>query len=138
MFRQSHLLFKQEFIQKNSAVNYFFFHDNFGLLTCTLISENQGLEKSRSISDPRKISGSANLDFFPGLLPEKSWVYTINLKKIQVPNLKKNQGLQNLKFFQGLKQTMISQDLDFQKSGCRLKGRHDVALLLQKFALKLD
>jgi hypothetical protein len=31
---------------------------------CTLISENQGLEKSRSISNPRKISVSANLDFF--------------------------------------------------------------------------
>ena len=32
-----------------------------------LISENQGLEKSRSILNPRKISGSANLDFFSGL-----------------------------------------------------------------------
>ena len=35
-----------------------------GLLICTLISENQGLEKARSISNPRKISGSANLYFF--------------------------------------------------------------------------
>ena len=35
-----------------------------GLLICTLISENQGLEKSRSFSNPRKISGSINLDFF--------------------------------------------------------------------------
>jgi hypothetical protein len=34
-----------------------------GLLICTLVSENQGLEKSRSISNHRKISGSANLDF---------------------------------------------------------------------------
>ena len=35
-----------------------------GLLICTLISENQGLEKSRSYSNLRKISGPANLDFF--------------------------------------------------------------------------
>ena len=55
------------------------------LLICTLISENQGLEKSRSISNPRKISGPTNLDFFSGLHPEKStlksWVYTINTWK---------------------------------------------------------
>jgi hypothetical protein len=69
------------------------------LLICTLISENQGLEKSRSISNPRKFSGPANHDFFSGLHPEKNWVYTINLKKFQVPNLKKNHVLQNLKFF---------------------------------------
>ena len=37
--------------------------------------------------------------------------------------LGKNPGLQDLKFFYGLKQTLISQDLDFQKSRCRLKGR---------------
>ena len=30
--------------------------------------------------------------------------------------------MQNLKFFLGLKQTLIFQDLDFQKSKCRLKG----------------
>jgi hypothetical protein len=35
-----------------------------GLLIYPLISENQGLEKSRSISNLRKISGSANLNFF--------------------------------------------------------------------------
>ena len=34
------------------------------LLICTLIFENQGLEKSRSASNLRKISGPANLDFF--------------------------------------------------------------------------
>ena len=45
----------------------------YGLLTCILISENQGHEKSRSISNLRKISSSAaNLDiFFAGLHPEK-------------------------------------------------------------------
>ena len=34
------------------------------LLICTLISENQDLEKSMSISNPRKFSDSANLEFF--------------------------------------------------------------------------
>ena len=34
-----------------------------GLLICTLISENQGLEKLRSVSNLRKISGPAHLDF---------------------------------------------------------------------------
>ena len=42
-----------------------------GLLICTLISENQGLEKLRSASNLRKISGPANLDFFLGLFLEK-------------------------------------------------------------------
>ena len=40
------------------------FEEIFGLLICTLISENQGLEKSGSASNLRKISGPANLDFF--------------------------------------------------------------------------
>ena len=41
----------------------------FNLLICTLISKNQGLEKSGSISNHRKFLGSANLDFFfPGIL----------------------------------------------------------------------
>ena len=39
-------------------------HLTFGLLICTLISENPGLQKSRSVSNCRKISGPANLDFF--------------------------------------------------------------------------
>ena len=38
-------------------------------------------------------------------------------------DLEKNPGFQDLKFFYGLKQTLISQDLDFQKSRSRLKGR---------------
>ena len=40
---------------------------SIGLLICTLIYENQGLEKSRSASNLRKISGPANLHFFLGL-----------------------------------------------------------------------
>ena len=38
-----------------------------GLLICTLISENQGLKKSRSATNLRKIP--ANLDFFFSLTP---------------------------------------------------------------------
>ena len=41
-------------------------HTNFtvGHLFCTLISENQGLDKLRSVSNLRKISGPAHLNFF--------------------------------------------------------------------------
>jgi hypothetical protein len=42
------------------------------LLICTLISENSGLQKSRSVSNGRKISGPANLDFCLGLHQKKS------------------------------------------------------------------
>ena len=42
----------------------------FGLLICTLISESQGLEKSWSASNLRKITGPANLDVFLGLHSE--------------------------------------------------------------------
>ena len=49
-----------------------------GLLIYTLISENQGLEKLRSVSNLRKISGPAHLDFFQ--------VYGTNLKQIQLTN----------------------------------------------------
>ena len=41
-----------------------------GLLICTLISENQGLKKSRSVSNLRKISGPAHLDFFSVCHPD--------------------------------------------------------------------
>ena len=36
----------------------------YGHLICTLISENQGLEKLRSVSNLKKISGPAHLNFF--------------------------------------------------------------------------
>ena len=45
--------------------------DTTGLLICTLISEKQGLKKLRSVSNLRKISGPADLDFLQ--------VYGINL-----------------------------------------------------------
>ena len=46
-----------------------------GLLICTMISKNQGLKKSRSISNSRKISDSINLDFFSYSTLKKCWVY---------------------------------------------------------------
>ncbi len=59
-----------------------------GLLICTLISENQGLEKSRSASNLRKISGpaelnsfSVHLNFFSVCHLNFFQIYTINLKK---------------------------------------------------------
>ena len=44
---------------------------SLGLLICTLISENPGLQKSRYVSNRRKLSGPANLDFFLGLHLER-------------------------------------------------------------------
>ena len=61
-----------------------------GLLICTLISENQGLENLRSVSNLRKISGPAHLDFFK--------VYGINLAFFLGGDLEKYPGLQDQKF----------------------------------------
>ena len=47
-----------------------------GLLICTLIFENQGLENLRSVSNLRKISGPVHLDFFQ--------VHGINQGQLQV------------------------------------------------------
>ena len=54
---------------------------NIGLLICTLISENQGLEKLRSVSNLRKISGPAHLDFFSGLWYKSSFFLGGDLEK---------------------------------------------------------
>ena len=69
---------------------------SFGHLICTLISENQGLEKLRSDSNLRKTSGPAHLNLFSVHLVFFSvchlnffLVYGMNLKKIQVTNWKK-------------------------------------------------
>ena len=72
--------------------------------------ENQGLEKSRSISTPRKISGSANLDFFPSLHPKKTWDYTINLKKNPGAKPEKKSRFAEPEIFLG-----FEIDLDFSK-----------------------
>ena len=65
-------------------------------LFCTLISENQGLDKLRSVSNLMKIPGPAHLIFFSVYLNFFSvchlnffQVYGTNLKKIQLTNWKK-------------------------------------------------
>ena len=94
----------------------------FSHLICTLISENEGLDNFRSVSNLRKISGPAHLNFF-----QFTWVffsvchldfflaYGINLA-FSKWRTRKNPGLKKLKFFYGLKRTLI-----FRR--CRLKGR---------------
>ena len=62
----------------------------FGLLICTLISENQGLEKSRSASN---LSGPAHLDFFLRLYLEKKLDLYHKPEKNPGDKLKKNQDL---------------------------------------------
>jgi hypothetical protein len=67
-----------ENIVRISALNFFTDHI-LSFLICTLISENQGLEKSRSASNLRKISGPANLDFFSVCHLDFIQIYSINL-----------------------------------------------------------
>ena len=74
-------------------------HPTFGLLICTLISENQGLEKSRSASNLRKLLGPANLDLFSVCHLDFFQIYSINLAFFLGGDLEKNPGLQDLKFF---------------------------------------
>ena len=65
-----------------------------------MISENQGLEKLRSVSDHRKISGPAHLDFFSVCHPDFFQVYGINLAFFLGGHLEKNPGLQDLLRFE--------------------------------------
>ena len=71
-----------------------------GHLICTLIYENQGFEKLRSISNLRKISGAADLifffsspEFFFSLSPEFFSDLWYKSEKNLVDKLKKNSGL---------------------------------------------
>ena len=57
-----------------------------------MISENQGLEKSRSTSNLRKISGPALLDFFSVCHLDFFQVYGINHTFILGGDLKKSPG----------------------------------------------
>ena len=50
--------------QQQFCKEHFLLDIRNGLLICTLISENQGLEKLSSVSNLRKISGPARLDLF--------------------------------------------------------------------------
>ena len=94
-----------------------------GHLICTLISENQGLEKLRSVSNLRKISGTAYLDFFSVCHLDFFQVYGINLAFFCWWRPRKKSRFAGPEIFPRLKQTLIFQDLDFQKTRCRLKGR---------------
>ena len=71
--RDKHLL-KFTMITPNRNGKYgleFVFNEILGLLICTVISENQVVEKSISASNLRKFSGPANLDFFSRSPPRK-------------------------------------------------------------------
>ena len=61
-------------------------YDTIGLLICNLISENQDLEKPRSASNLRKISGPANLDFFSRSPSKKKLGLYHKYEKNQVTN----------------------------------------------------
>ena len=81
---------------KNKMWNYICHYLIFSHLFCTLISENQGLDKSSSVSNLRKISVPVHLNFFSVHLNFFSvchlnffQVYGTNLKKIQLTNWKK-------------------------------------------------
>ena len=106
---------------------------SIGLLICTLISENQGLEKYRSISNPRKVSGSTNLDFFQVWHLDFFQVYSINPTFLGWRPGKKIKVCSTLNF------SRVWKDLDFSrpqlsKSGCRLKVQlkfHDGFLMTE-------
>ena len=87
---------------------------HFGLLICTLISHlrNQGLFQTQE-----KFHFLQTLIFFL----KKSWVYTINLKKIQVATLKNSSGSENLDFFSVTTWKNLKCHPQNHFSGCRLK-----------------
>ena len=88
-------LFHYFLLMKSAETIFIFlpaFHLIVSLLICTLISENQGLEKSRSVSNLRKISGPAHLDFFSVCHLDFFQVYAFFLGG----DLEKNPGLQDL------------------------------------------
>ena len=83
----------QDFVLKLGMKLHFF---TISVLICTLISENRGLEKSRSVSN---LSGPAHLDLFSVCHLDFYQVYGKNLAFFLGGDLEKNPGLQDLKFF---------------------------------------
>ena len=77
-------------------------HFTICLLICTLISENQGLEKLRSVSNLGKNSGPADLDFFQ--------VYGINLAFFRWTPRKKKSRFAGPEIF-----LRFETDLDFSR-----------------------
>ena len=80
-----------------------------GLLICTLIFENLGLEKSRSASNLRNISGPGNLNFFSRSPPKNKarFIYHKSEKNPGAKLKKKNPGPDKFLRFEA--------DLDFSR-----------------------
>jgi hypothetical protein len=75
-----------------------------------LISENQGLEKSRSDSNLRKNSGPANLDFFSVCHLDFFQIYCINLAFFLGGDLEKKSKFAGPENF-----LRLETDLDFSR-----------------------
>jgi hypothetical protein len=88
----------QEQVKKHSAIKNC---SDLSLshLICTFFSENEGLEKLRSASNLRKISVPAHLNFFS--VCHLSFFQNLyhRSEKNSGDKLKKNSGVQELKFF---------------------------------------
>ena len=82
-----------------------------GLLICTLISENQGLEKLRSVSNLRKILGPAKKDFFSVCHLDFFQVYGINLAFFLGGDLEKKSRFAGPEIF-----LRFQADLDFSRT----------------------
>ena len=102
-----------------------------GLLICTLISENQGLKKSRSVSNLRKFLGPANLDIF-FLVCHLDFFSDLQYKTSFFSRWRprKNSRFAGPEIF-----LRFEKDLDFHKSFCRLKGR--ITMRVQKVVTPL-
>ena len=87
-------IFNSKIPQKNR-------HENQarGHLICTLISENQVLRNYGLFQTLEKFQFLHTWIFFQFVTWVFFQIYTIDLKKIQVTNWKKNSGVQELKFF---------------------------------------
>ena len=97
------LILLKDFLIKFYVHNYLSSIQNFNStithLICTLISENEGLEKLRSVANLRKISVSAHLIFFS--VCHLSFFQNLyhRSEKNSGDKLKKKSGVQDLKFF---------------------------------------
>ena len=88
-----------------------------GLLVCTLISENQGLEKSRSASNFRKISAPADLDFVLRLHLEKKLDLYNKPEKNPDDKLKKFQVCRTWNFSKVWNRPLFLKTLIFRNQG---------------------
>ena len=93
-----------------------------------MISENQGLEKLRSVLNLRKISGTAHLDFFSICHLDIFQIYCINLALFLCGDLEKKSRFAGPEIF-----LRFEADLDFQESRCRLKGRNTTSEVVFRY-----